>query len=54
MVFNVNMVTFQMTFLVNKFTNTVMNDGRVYPLAKTIPSSQQCAMKYCHGYLKFG
>ena len=33
--FNVNMVTFWMTLLMNKFTNIVMNDGWVHPLAKT-------------------
>jgi len=27
-----------MTHLMNKVTNTVMKDGRVHPLAKTLPS----------------
>ena len=36
-VFNVTMVTFWMT-LMNKFTNIAMDDGRVHPLAKTLPS----------------
>ena len=37
-IFNVNMVTFQMTLLANTFTNTVMDDGCVHSLAKTLPS----------------
>ena len=32
------MVTFQMTLLMNKWTNIVMDDGSVHPLAKTLPS----------------
>ena len=38
MVFDVTMVTFWMTLLMNKFADTVMDDGRVHPLAKTLPS----------------
>ena len=38
MVFDVTMVTFQMTLLTNKFTNIVMDGGKVHPLAKAIPS----------------
>jgi hypothetical protein len=38
MVFYVTMVTFWMTLPMNKFTNIVMEDGRVHPLAKTLPS----------------
>ena len=33
MIFNVAMVTFQMTLLRYKFTNTFMDDGLVHPLA---------------------
>ena len=32
------MVNFQMTFLMNKWTNTAMDDGWVHPVAKTLPS----------------
>ena len=32
------MVTFWVTLLTNKSTNTVMDDGWVHPLAKTLPS----------------
>jgi hypothetical protein len=38
MVFYVTMVTFQMTLLINKWTNIVMDDKWVHPLAKTLPS----------------
>ena len=38
MVFDVTMVTFWMTLLMNKFTSTIMDDGCVHPLAKTLPS----------------
>jgi hypothetical protein len=38
MVFNVTMVTFRTTQLMNKWTNVVMVDGWVHPLAKTTPS----------------
>ena len=37
-VFNVAMETFQMTVLMNKWTNTVMDDGWVHSLAKPLPS----------------
>ena len=33
----VTMVIFWMTLLMNKFTDTVMEDGWVHPLAKTLP-----------------
>ena len=33
----VTMVTFRMTLLMNKSTNIVMDDGRVHPMAKTLP-----------------
>jgi len=32
------MVTFRMAFLMNNFTNIVMDDGWVHLLAKTLPS----------------
>ena len=32
------MVIFQMTLLMNKGTNIVMDDGGVHPLAKTLPA----------------
>jgi hypothetical protein len=32
------MVTFQMALHMNKFTNIAMDDGRVHPLVKTLPS----------------
>ena len=38
MVFSVTMVTFRMTLHMNKWTNTIMDDGWVQPLAKTLPS----------------
>ena len=38
MVFYVIMVTFWTTLLMNKWTNIVMDDGWVHPLAKTLPS----------------
>ena len=38
MVVNVSMVTFRMTLLMNKWTNIVMDDGWVPPLAETLPS----------------
>jgi hypothetical protein len=51
MVLNVTMVTFPMTLLMNKFTNTVINDGWVHPFIKTLLSfCQQPVMKYCHGW----
>ena len=37
MVFNVTIVI-QMTNLMNKWTTIVMDDGRVHPLAKSLPS----------------
>ena len=37
MVFSVTTVTFTMTFLRNRWTNVVMDDGRVRPLAITMP-----------------
>ena len=54
MVLNATMAAFWMTLLMNKFTNIVMNDGWVHPLAKP-PSSfcQQFVMKYCHDNWKF-
>ena len=36
MAFDVTMLTFWMT-LMNKFTSTIMDDGCVHPLAKTLP-----------------
>ena len=40
---------------IHKYTNIVMNDGWVHPLAKTTTfSCQQLVMKYCHGWLTFG
>ena len=38
MVFYVTMGTFRLTVLMNKWTNIVMDDGWVHPLAKTLPS----------------
>ena len=38
MVFNVNMVKSWMALLLNKWTNIVMDNERVHPLAKTLPS----------------
>ena len=38
MVVNVTMVALQRTLLMNKWTNIVMDEGWVYPLAKTLPS----------------
>ena len=38
MVIYVTMVIFQMALLMNKCTNTDMDDGRVHPLVKTPPS----------------
>jgi hypothetical protein len=38
MVSSVTMVTFQMTLLMNNWTNIVMHDGWVHPLSKTLPS----------------
>jgi hypothetical protein len=35
MVLMCTMVTFRMTLLMNKFTNTVMDDGCVHPLSAT-------------------
>ena len=37
MLFYVTMVTFRMTLCMNKWTNNVMDDGRVHPLAKPLP-----------------
>ena len=37
-VFNVTMVSFQMTPLMNKGTNIVMDDGCVHPMVQTLPS----------------
>ena len=49
------MATFWMTLLMNKRTNSFMDDGWVHPLAKTLPSLvSKILMKYCHGWLKFG
>ena len=36
-VFYVTMITFHMTLLMNKWTNIVMDDGWVHPLAKPYP-----------------
>ena len=36
--FDVTVITFHMTLLMNDFTNTIMDDGRVHPLVKTILS----------------
>ena len=38
MVFYVTTVTFRMTLLMDEFTNSVMDDGQVHSLAKTLPS----------------
>ena len=38
MVFDVTMVTVRMTFLMDKWTNIVMDDGYVHPLVKTLSS----------------
>ena len=38
MLLYVTVVTFQMTLLMNKWTNIVMEDEWVHPLAKTLPS----------------
>ena len=38
MVFYVIRGTFQMMFLMNKWTNTITDDGWLHPLAKTLPS----------------
>ena len=38
MVFDVTMATFWMTLLMNKRTYVVIDDGRVHPLGKTLPS----------------
>jgi hypothetical protein len=38
MVFNDAMVDFYMMLLMNRFTNNVINDGRLHPLPKTLPS----------------
>ena len=37
MVFGVTMMTFQMTVVMNAFTNTIIDDGRVHPLVKSLP-----------------
>ena len=39
MIFSVTAVIFRMTPLVKKWTNTVVDDGWVHPLAKPLPSS---------------
>ena len=38
MAFNVTMITFWMTLLINKWTNIVVGDGWVYPWPKPLPS----------------
>ena len=38
MVFYVIMVTFLITLVLNKWTNIIIDDGWVHPLAKTLPS----------------
>lgn len=38
MVFNATKVTLWMTLRMNKFTNIFMDDERVHPLARTLPS----------------
>ena len=38
MVFDVTMVTFPMTLLIDKWTNTITDDGPVHPSTKTLPS----------------
>ena len=38
MVYFVTMVTFWVTLLMDKWTNIVMDDGWVHPLAETLPS----------------
>jgi hypothetical protein len=49
MVIYVLMETFRMMPYMNKFTNNVTDDGRVHPLAISLPSRQQLVMEYCHG-----
>ena len=44
----VTTVTFHMTLLMNRKRNIVLDDGRVHPLAKTMPfSSHHLVMEYC-------
>jgi len=38
MVFYATMLTFRKMFLMNKFTNIVIDDGWVHPLAQSLPS----------------
>ena len=53
--FCVTMIAFRMTLLMSKWTNFVMDDGWVHPLAKNPTfSCPQLVMKYCHGWLNFG